>query len=223
MILLRIPPLARLQNLRRYLPLPLPPLLAHLLRHSFRLNLLLGRVREDGAAVLGARIHALAVRRRGVVHLVEEFEEGAVGEGGGVEGHLEGFGVCSLYHRKPPFQERNIKQVSKKRNQKHTSRPPRTHSPITRTTRVPPYIPHLGIQQSFTLKILPKQVFDAPEAAGRDGALLRVGGEVGGGAAVGAEGDAGGRGEGAEEAGEEIGHRGGHDEGEEGGGDDEGG
>ena len=48
---------------------------------------------EDGAAVLGSRVHALAVRGGGVVHGVEEGEEGAVGEGGGVEGYLEGFGV----------------------------------------------------------------------------------------------------------------------------------
>ena len=63
--------------------------------------------------------------------------------------------------------------------------------------------------------MLPKQVFDAPEAAGRDGAFLRVGGKIdrGRGAAFGVEADARGRGEGAEEAGEEVGHRGGHDEG----------
>ena len=64
-------------------------------------------------------------------------------------------------------------------------------------------------------------MFDAPEAAGRDGALLRVGGEVGRGAAFGVESDAGGGCEGAEEAGEEVWHRGGHDEDE--GGDEEGG
>ncbi len=48
---------------------------------------------EDGAAVLRAAVHALAVLGGGVVHLVEELEEGGVGEEGGVEGHLEGFGV----------------------------------------------------------------------------------------------------------------------------------
>ena len=66
-------------------------------------------------------------------------------------------------------------------------------------------------------------MFDAPEAAGRDGALLRVGGEVGRGAALGVESDAGGRGEGAEKAGEKVGHRGGHDEDEDGGDEEEGG
>ena len=93
MIILRIPPLARLENLRRNLAL-LPPLLLHLLRHALRLPLLFRRVVKDGAAVLGSCIHALAVRGGGIVHFVEEFEEGGVGEGGGIEGHLEGFRIC---------------------------------------------------------------------------------------------------------------------------------
>ena len=93
MIILRIPPLPGLQDLRRNRAL-LPPLPLHLLRHALRLRLLLRGVVEDGAAVLGAGVHALAVRGGGVVHFVEEFEEGGVGEGGGVEGHLEGFGIC---------------------------------------------------------------------------------------------------------------------------------
>ena len=93
MIILRIPPLPRLKNLRRNLPL-LPPLLLHLLRHALRLLLLLGRMIKNGAAVLRARVHTLAIGRRRVVHFVEEFKEGGVGEGGGVEGHLEGFGIC---------------------------------------------------------------------------------------------------------------------------------
>ena len=50
---------------------------------------------ENGAAVLGAGVHALAVWGGGVVHFVEELEEGGVGEGRRVEGHLEGFGICS--------------------------------------------------------------------------------------------------------------------------------
>ena len=48
---------------------------------------------EDGATVLRACVGALAVFGGGVVHFVEEFKEGAVGDAGGVEGHLEGFGV----------------------------------------------------------------------------------------------------------------------------------
>lgn len=95
MILLRIPPLPRLQDLRAHGPL-FPPLLLHLLRDFLRLLLLLRGVVEDGAAVLRTRVHALAVLGRGVVHLVEELEEGGVGELGGVECHLEGFGVCGF-------------------------------------------------------------------------------------------------------------------------------
>lgn len=55
-------------------------------------------------------------------------------------------------------------------------------------------------------------MLDAPEAAGGDGAFLRVGREVGGGAALGVEGHAGRGCEGAEEASEEVGHCRGHDE-----------
>ena len=87
MIILRIPPLTRLEDLGRNGPL-LPPLLLNLLRHALRFRLLLRRVVEDGAAVLRPRVHALAVFGGGVVHLVEEFEEGGVGEGGRVEDHL---------------------------------------------------------------------------------------------------------------------------------------
>lgn len=74
MISLGIPPLPRLQNLRRD-RFPLPPLLLHLPRHLPRLPLLLGRVVEDGGPVLRARVGALPVLRRRVMHLVEECEE----------------------------------------------------------------------------------------------------------------------------------------------------
>ena len=63
-------------------------------------------------------------------------------------------------------------------------------------------------------------MFDAPEAAGGNGAFLGVGWEVGSGAAFGVEGNAGGGCEGAKEAGEEVRHCRSHDEDE--GGDEEG-
>ncbi len=77
MILLRIPPLTRGQDLRD--DLALPPLLIHQLGDLLRDGLLLGIVIEDAGAVLAAAVGALPVYRRGVVHAVEEFEELAVG------------------------------------------------------------------------------------------------------------------------------------------------
>lgn len=100
MIILRIPPPARLQNLRRDLPV-LKPLFLRRLRDLHRLGFLLGRVVEDGAAVLRAGVHTLAVLGRGVVHAVEELQEVGVGDAGGVEGYLEGFGI----YRKPCGQQ----------------------------------------------------------------------------------------------------------------------
>lgn len=49
---------------------------------------------ENSTAVLRSRVGALPVLGGRVVHFVEEFEEGGVRDDGGVEGHLEGFGVC---------------------------------------------------------------------------------------------------------------------------------
>lgn len=50
--------------------------------------LLVGRVVVDGAAVLSAAVVALAVGRGGVVRLVQELDQLAVGDLGGVEGDL---------------------------------------------------------------------------------------------------------------------------------------
>ena len=86
-----------LQDLRA--DLPLPPLLIRLLRHLLGETLLLVTVVEDSGAVLGSGVHALAVEGGGIVHLVEELEEGVVADRGRVEGHLEGFGVCIITHR----------------------------------------------------------------------------------------------------------------------------
>lgn len=93
MILLGIPPLRQRDNLRRN-RLILIPLLGHLLGNILRDPLLFLAVREDSTAILRAHVGALLVHGRGVVHAVEEFEELAVGDDGGVEGYLEGFGVC---------------------------------------------------------------------------------------------------------------------------------
>ena len=93
MIVLRIPPPPGLQDLRRDL-LVLEPLLLRRLRDPLRVRFLLRRMIEDGAPVLRACVHALPVLGSGVMHSVEALEEVGVGDEGGVEGHLEGFGVC---------------------------------------------------------------------------------------------------------------------------------
>ena len=90
-ISLGIPPLPRRQDLRGNSPLP--PLLIHLLSHLLGDLLLLGVVEENRAAVLRSHVRALSVRGGGVVHLVEEFEERAVLDLGGVVDYLERLGV----------------------------------------------------------------------------------------------------------------------------------
>lgn len=92
MIILRIPPRARLEYLRRDRP-ALPPLPLRPLGDLLRLRFLLGTVVEDGGAVLRAGVHALSVLGRRIVHLVEEFKEGGVLQFVRVEGYLKGFGV----------------------------------------------------------------------------------------------------------------------------------
>lgn len=79
MILLRVPPLPRLQDLCAY-SLPFKPLLLRQLCDFGGLLFLLWGVVENGTSVLGACVHALAVFGRGVVHAVEELEEVGVGD-----------------------------------------------------------------------------------------------------------------------------------------------
>lgn len=86
-----VPPLAGGQDLGDHAALP--PLLVHLVCDLPRLLLLLLVVIEDATAVLASDIRALAVRGCGVVHLVEELDECAVGYLFGVVDDLEGFGV----------------------------------------------------------------------------------------------------------------------------------
>lgn len=90
-ICLSIPPLPSRQDLCRNATLP--PLLVDLLGNLIRNLLLLGVVVEDGAAVLCTNIRTLTVLGRRVVHLVEEFQEGAVFDLGGVVDYLERLGV----------------------------------------------------------------------------------------------------------------------------------
>jgi len=149
-IRLSIPPLPSRQDLRRDGP-ALPPLLLSLLRDLPRLLLLLLGVIEYRGAVLRAGIHALAVLRGRVVHLVEELEEGAVGELRGIEGHLQRLGVSS---------------------------PARAHGAVAWVLAVATDVSDAGVQKPFPVKVFPEQMFHAPEAASRDCALLRIGREV---------------------------------------------
>lgn len=91
----------------------------------------------------------------------------------------------------------------------HTPSSPCTDGSVPRIGRIATNVPHLRIKQSLVLEVLPEEVLDAPEAACRYGALLRIFGDLGW--AFGVEGEAGGGGEGAEEALEEGGHLGRHD------------
>lgn len=73
MILLSSPPLSSRRNLGN--DAALPPLLVGLLCDLARDLLLLLVVEVNGRTVLRAGIGTLAVQRRGVVRLVEEFQE----------------------------------------------------------------------------------------------------------------------------------------------------
>jgi len=140
MICLRIPPLARWQDLRNNLSLP--PLLIDQLRYLPRHTLLLRVVIEDATAVLRASIWTLLVRCRRVVHLIEELEELAVCYLCWIVGDLKSFGM---------------------------SRTPRTHSPITRTLHITANVPDSRIVQSLSLEFFPEHVLDAPETSCCDG------------------------------------------------------
>ncbi len=90
-VILGIPPLLRGQDLGHNAGLP--PLLVDFSRHFARNLFLLRAVEEYSAAVLCPAVGALRVERRGVVHAVEELEELAVGDLGGVVDELGGFSV----------------------------------------------------------------------------------------------------------------------------------
>lgn len=92
MIGLRVPPFSSRQDLGGDLAV-LPPLFLHLLCDIFCDILLLLVVVEDGAAVLGSDIWPLPVQSSRIMHLVEEFDELAVGDFLGVEDDLQGFGI----------------------------------------------------------------------------------------------------------------------------------
>lgn len=173
MVLLRIPPLPRGNHLRH--DLALVPLLVRQLRDLLGRLALLVVVVEDGAAVLRAGVGALAVRGGGVVHAVEELEEGAVGDLRGVVDDLQGFRVAGVAA---------------------------ADGAVGRVGEVAADVADAGVDEALLGEVLAVEVLDAPEAAGGDGGLLRARREGGAGGGVGGEGHCGGC-EGASEAGEE--------------------
>jgi hypothetical protein len=91
MVILRIPPLARRQDLGD--DLPLPPLLVRLLSHVARDLLLLRVVVENPGSVLCAYIWALLVGCRWVMHAVEEFKELSIRDFLGVIQDMQRFSI----------------------------------------------------------------------------------------------------------------------------------
>jgi len=143
MIILGIPPLTRRQDLRNNLPLP--PLLIRLSRHIPRDSLLLRIMIENPRSILRTSIWTLAVRGRGVVHLVEEFEQLAIGHLIRVKCNLKGFGMSSTT---------------------------RANCAIARTLGITANIPYSRIIQSLPFKLFPIHVFDAPETSRCNCSLL---------------------------------------------------
>jgi hypothetical protein len=95
MVLFRIPPLSSWQDL--CCDASFPPLLVDLVRDIPRNLLLLGIVVKDRRSVLATDVWTLAVGRGGIVHFVEELEEGAVGYFFGVVDDLQSFRICLVY------------------------------------------------------------------------------------------------------------------------------
>lgn len=92
MVLLSVPPLPCGQNLRDNATLP--PLLVYLLCDFSRLLLLFFIVVEDCRSILRSSVRTLSVRGGGVMHFVEEFDEGAIFDLFRVVDDLESLGVC---------------------------------------------------------------------------------------------------------------------------------
>ncbi len=61
---------------------------------GLRFRFLLGRMEEDGAAVLGAYVRALAVQRGRVVIVPEDFQQVVVADHRGIERYFDYFGVA---------------------------------------------------------------------------------------------------------------------------------
>jgi len=149
MVLFRIPPFPRWQDLRRNTTLP--PLLVHLVGNVARNLLLLGIVVEDGRAILGTNIGSLAVLGGGIVHLVEELEKGTVGDFFGVVDYLQGFGVTSAST---------------------------AHGSVPWVLAITANVSNARVVQALALVLPPVHVLDAPETSCGNGRGLRTRGYV---------------------------------------------
>lgn len=189
---LSIPPLACRQNLSA--DTSLPPLLVDLLGDLLCDLLLLVIVVENRAAVLCADVRALAVFGGGVVHLVEELEQRAVFDLGGVVHDLQGFGVYSESARYGPDMRALCAGCSRINSRAHdarrkehgtlavvvllTSCPPAAHSAISRVVCVATNVADARIIQPLLAKLASIHVLDAPEAPCGDGRSLGALGHV---------------------------------------------
>lgn len=171
---LSIPPLACRQNLRA--DTALPPLLVYLLGDLLGNLLLLFVVVKNSAAILGANIRTLAVLGCGVMHLVEEFEERAVFDLGGIIDDLEGLGVCVMISMlllalgAILLLNRLYGSCGARRMREMllTASPPATYSAVPRVLCVAANVSHARIIQSLLAKLAPVHVLDAPEASRSD-------------------------------------------------------
>lgn len=109
---------------------------------------------ENRAPVLRARIRTLAVRRRGVVHLVEKLEELAVTHFLRLEDNLQGFGVACITA---------------------------ADGAVGRVGEVAADVAYAGVDEALGGKVFAVEVFYAPEAACCDGGFLGAFGEGDGG------------------------------------------
>ena len=150
MIILRIPPLARGQDLRRDGPI-FPPLLLHLLGHLLRNGLLLRVVVENPTPILSPHVRSLSIHCRRVVHFIQELDQLSVRQLFGVEEHQQGLGVAC---------------------------PTGADRAIGRIVGVASDVSDTCVDQTFTGKLLAVHVLDAPKAAGGNGAFLSIGGDL---------------------------------------------
>jgi hypothetical protein len=165
-ILLGIPPLSCGQDFCNHAALP--PLLINLLGNLSRLFFLLGVVVENRAAVLAACVWALAVGCGGVVHLVEELEEGAVGYLFGVVDYLEGFGVwwglvlasCCVGGFRGKSEARCDRALRVLTSSSSTA-----YGAVTWVVAVASNVSHARIVQALVFKLPAVHVLDSPEAA----------------------------------------------------------